>query len=114
MLAMIKEKAAVENIDPGTAISEAHDRVEGSQKLLIELSEKSNQINKQSLADFVDVCQRYCQYIVSNMGHHAPSANMARALFSEQDWLAMADFSDEHSQLEQHLFDSVIETKQKL
>lgn len=105
MLTTIKEKADYNNIDYGTALSEAHERVAKSQVLLNEFSEKSANLNEQSLAIFEDICQRYCQYIVNNMGHHAPSANLAQTLFSEQDWLSMANFSDETSALERRLFD---------
>jgi hypothetical protein len=104
MLAMIKTKADRENIDTGTALSEAHHRVETSQTLLNEFSENSADLNKQSLAAFENICQLYCQYIVNSMGHHAPSANLAQTLFDESDWLSMANFSDETKALEQQLF----------
>jgi hypothetical protein len=109
MLATIKTKTDRENIDTGTALSEAHGRVKTSQTLLNEFSEKSADLNEQSLVVFENICQRYCQYIVNSMGHHAPSANLAQTLFSEKDWLNMANFSDETTALEQQLFDKATE-----
>lgn len=110
MLSMLEEKTLAANVDPGTAISDVYERLDNNSKLLKEMTQASQNLNQGSLAQFEEIATRYCRYIVEHMGHHAPSANLALQLFSEDDWVAMADFNEQATEDEQQLFNFVIST----
>ena len=110
LLSMLTEKTQAKNIDPGTAISEVYERLKNNAQLLTKMISASKKLNEMSINQFEAIASQYCQYIVAHMGHHAPSANLALDLFSEDDWIAMADFND----ISPHLFAVVSTANKKL
>lgn len=110
MLSMLTKKTTDAGIDPGTAISEVYERLNRNLELLAEMTQSADKLNTETIDGFEAISQRYTRYIVENMGHHVPSATLAQQLFSEQDWITMADFSDQATEQEQHLFNEVVQT----
>jgi len=110
LLSMLTEKTQAKKIDPGTAISEVYERLKTNTQLLNQMVNASENLSESSIDQFEEIASRYCQYIVEHMGHHAPSANLALELFTEDDWIAMADLNETATTKEQKLFDAVITT----
>lgn len=110
MLSMLTKKTTAAGIDPGTAISEVYERLDRNLELLTEMTNSAVTLEPETIDVFEAVSQRYTRYIVESMGHHVPSASLAQQLFSEQDWITMADFSDQATEQEQYLFNDVVQT----
>ena len=62
---------------------------------------------KQGLDEYEAEAKAYTDYIISNMGHHDGSTDLARATFSEENWSYMANISEEDMAYEEELFESV-------
>lgn len=60
-----------------------------------------------ALEKFEDVGGAYAEYMFTNMGHHAGTADLAGKHFSRQDWEHMTMVSEAARQQEQVLYDKV-------
>jgi len=45
------------------------------------------------------------------MGHHAPSTDLARQIFAEDDWVEIADIDQHYFRKEEALYESVLQTR---
>lgn len=114
MKSMILDK--VENVDDAVkqAIRELDDRLEGAARELQPfLTARDALIEKGAvcIADFEGAAKTYSDFIVSNMGHHAATADLAAKLFTVADWEYMAGREAEQIEAETRLFEQVMDKK---
>ena len=57
-----------------------------------------------ALEHFETVSAAYSNYIVTNMGHHGATTDLAGRLFTTADWDYMAGVTDEETRAEQQLY----------
>jgi hypothetical protein len=110
---MIREK--VETMDAGVekALAELQERLDGAKKHLkpfLAARDTLKQQGREALEDFEKTGKEYSDFIVANMGHHPPTADLGAKLFSTEDWEYMAGITDEDVERETALFDRVEET----
>ena len=110
---MLREKADMDSEANQVAMAELEERLAGNQRHLEEMLDARSALMA-SGADALDRFEAaggaYAGYIVANMGHHPGTADLARDLFSAEDWEYMAAVSDEAQQREADLFDEVFRT----
>ncbi len=110
---MIREKADVidENIEK--ALGELHERLEGAKKHLQPFLEARDALKKrgrEALEQFEKQGKIYSDFVVKNMGHHPPTANLGAKLFSPEDWEYMAGATDAEIAREKELFETFSKT----
>ena len=91
-------------------MKELDDRLSGNQKHLTAFLQAREALKKDGVAAlgrFEKVSGDYTGYILSNMGHHGPSTDLAQKLFSVDDWAYMAGITDEETRREQSLHQRV-------
>ena len=96
------------------AFKELHERLEGNQQHLKRFLAAHDAMKNQGAAaidEFESASRAYTDYIVSNMGHHGGSTNLAQENFTPEDWETMAGITDESTALEKELFDKVFAAK---
>ncbi|MDH3977495.1 MAG: hypothetical protein OEU86_03185 [Gammaproteobacteria bacterium] len=114
MKSMILDKVEKADSAVKQAIQELDDRLEGAAKelpLFLEARDALLEQGASKLSDFEVAAQRYSDFIVSNMGHHPATADLAAKLFSVPDWEYMAGRGAEQIKAEVQLFDRVMEKK---
>jgi len=107
---MLREKADMENEANQVAMAELEERLTGNQRHLEEMLDARGALQKsgaESLDRFEAAGGAYAGYIVANMGHHAGTADLARDVFSSEDWEHMAAITDEAQEREAALYDEV-------
>ena len=57
-----------------------------------------------ALESFEAVSAAYSNYIVTNMGHHGATTELAQRLFTPADWDYMAGVTDEETRVEQQQY----------
>ena len=107
---MIRDKS--EQIDETVekALEELDERLSGNQghlKKLLEAGTKLRSAGKVGLEHFETVARAYSDYITANMGHHGATTDLARDLFTLDDWEFMAGITDEETHREGELYDLV-------
>lgn len=110
---MIREK--IETMDAGVekALAELQARLIGAKEHLKPfLAARDALMEKgcEALEGFEKEGQEYSEFIVANMGHHAPTADLGARLFSGEDWEYMAGITDAEVEREAALFARVQET----
>jgi hypothetical protein len=96
------------------AMAELDDRLAGNQlhlKKLLAARDGLKQQGSDALEDFEIAGKGYSDFIVTNMGHHAGTNDMAQELFSSDDWNYMAYISDDDLQNQQRMYDEVVAVK---
>lgn len=89
------------------ALSELDERLAGNQKHLQALSAAKRALaggGAAELAHFEDVAAAYCNYIVTNMGHHDATTELAQRLFTIEDWEFMAGVTEAETRTEQEQY----------
>lgn len=107
---MIREKLGKLDEQATRALGELDERLAGNQEHLRRLNEAKGRLEREgaaALADFEKVAGAYTQYIVTNMGHHGGTTDLAAKLFSQEDWEYMAGITEEETQTERKLYDRV-------
>ncbi|MGI9291483.1 MAG: hypothetical protein ACR2QG_09455 [Gammaproteobacteria bacterium] len=107
---MLRDKADMSDAENQQALSELDDRLAGNQTHLKQMLAARDQLSQQgaaALEEFEAAGAAYSDFIVTNMGHHPGSTNMAAKLFSAEDWAYMADVSAEDQAREAELFEQV-------
>lgn len=110
---MIREKVETMDADVEQALAELDDRLTGAKEHLIPFLAARDALiesGREALELFEKEGKEYSDFIVSNMGHHPPTADLGAKLFSAEDWEYMAGITDEDVERETALFDSVQET----
>lgn len=108
MDAMIREKIEFLDEKAEQALGELHERLEGARQHLLpflaardELKEKG----REALEAFEREGKIYSDFVVANMGHHPPTADLGTQLFSPEDWEYMAGATDEEIAHDQTLYE---------
>ena len=109
---MLRDKADMTSPDNQQALAELDERLAGNQQHLKNMLAARDHL-KSSGADaqreFESAGGDYARYIVENMGHHPGTTDLARELFSADDWEYMASATDEAQAKEQKLHARVFE-----
>jgi len=107
---MIREKLGSNDPRVREALQELDDRLGGNREHLENFLHSRDALHARgagALEDFERVSRAYTDYITANMGHHGVTTELAAEHFSADDWLHMADLSDEDTEREQQLFAAV-------
>jgi len=95
-------------------IAEVYRRLDGNQEHLQKFltcrtdlqSDAASAVDK-----FEETSRAYIDFIHNQMGHHAPSTDLARQIFDEDDWVAIADIDQRYFSKEKALYESVLQTR---
>ena len=107
---MLRDKADMDDPQTQKSMQELDERLSGNQKYLRKMLTAREALRVEAelaLPEFDKAGGAYAAYIVSNMGHHPGTADLALELFSAEDWGYMADVSEEDQQREHRLFEGV-------
>ena len=107
---LLRAKADMTQPDNLQALAELDERLAGNQHHLKNMLAARDQLRASGAAaqsDFESAGGAYARYIVENMGHHPGTTNMARDLFTADDWEHMAFASDEAQANEKDLHGQV-------
>ena len=111
---MIRKKLGHLDETAVAAVRELDERLAGNQAHLQAFSAASKALAAagtaavaQALDRFETVSAAYTNYIVTNMGHHGGTTDLAARLFSQDDWEFMAGLTDEETRNEQRQYDRV-------
>ncbi len=116
MLARLGEKLDVANPDEEEIIAEVHRRLDGNQEhlkryLACKVALETDGADRQAIDQYEATSLAYIDYIHNRMGHHAPSTDLARRLFSESDWVEIADIDEDYFAGERLLYDAVYDAR---
>jgi hypothetical protein len=108
---MIREKLGKLDAGADKALSELDERLAGNQKLLHAMVAAKQRLLKdaspEAVERFEEAGAAYTQYIVSSMGHHGATTDLAGRLFTQEDWEYMAAVTEEETRTEQKQYASV-------
>ena len=110
---MIREKLGKLDAPSEQALKELDERLAGNQEHLKALSAAKKGLAAKgdaiALERFEAVSAAYTSYIVTNMGHHGATTDLAGRLFDQDDWEHMAGVTDEETRTEQRLYARVFD-----
>ena len=109
---LLRAKADMEKPENKQALAELDERLAGNQEHLAATLAQREALKSQgaaALQDFESAAGAYSDYIVTNMGHHPGSTNLAQAVFGPEDWEHMAYVSDADLVREQELHTAVFD-----
>lgn len=105
---MIRAKLGTLDAPSEQALRELDERLAGNQEHLRALSAAKRKLaagaDPANLAGFEAVAAAYTNYIVTNMGHHGGTTDLAGRLFTPADWDYMAGVTDEETRTEQQQY----------
>jgi hypothetical protein len=107
---MLRDKMDLEDPENMQALEELGERLQGNQehlKNLLAAREQLKSAGEAALDCFEAAAAAYSDFIVTNMGHHPGSTNLAAKLFTQADWAYMADISSKDQALEEQLYSQV-------
>lgn len=111
---MIRHKLGTPDAAAEQALGELDQRLAGNQKFLqIMLAGREGLLTSQApaaLLAFEQAGHAYAHYIVSQMGHHGGTTELAARLFSPGDWEVMAGITEQDTRREQQLYARVLAT----
>ena len=113
---MIRAKLGPPDASAQKAMGELDERLAGNQRHLSNLLESRDALKKRGVAalnHFEQVGRDYTNYIVTSMGHHGGTTDLAQKLFSVDDWAYMAGITEEETRREQVLHDQVFKSVPK-
>ena len=116
MLARLGEKLGVANADEEEIIAEVHRRLDGNREhlkkyLACTAALEANPEDAEAINAYETTSAAYIDYIHNRMGHHAPSTDLARRLFTESDWIEIADIDESYFDAEHALYTAVLDTR---
>ena len=109
---LLRSKVDMDDQANKQALAELDERLAGNQTHLIVLLAARDELQDAGVAavtDFETAAKAYSDYIVSSMGHHPGSTDLARAVFSPEDWEHMAYVLDADLVREQQLYTAVFD-----
>jgi hypothetical protein len=105
---MIRDKLGKLDAQAEQALRELDERLAGNQEHLRAFSAARQRVaaspDAAALEQFEAVSAAYTQYIVTNMGHHGATTDLAARLFTPADWDYMAGVTDEETAAEELLY----------
>lgn len=107
---MIREKLGTLDDNAEQALSELDERLSGNQDHLRRFAAGRQALQKEGAAAldrFEEAARGYTQFIVTNMGHHGLTTDLAARLFTQDDWEYMAGITDEETRTEQKQYERV-------
>ena len=107
---ILSDKADMDDPQTQKAMRELDERLAGNQKHLRKMLAAREALRAQAelaLPEFDEAGGAYAAFIVENMGPHPGTADLARDLFTGEDWGYMADVSEEDQQRERRLYEGV-------
>lgn len=107
---MIRTKLGTIDAASAGALAELDARLAGNQRLLHEFVAAREALKTQgaaALGRYEDSGAAYTHYIVTNMGHHDGTTDLAQRLFTTADWEYMAGVTEAETRLEQELYGRV-------
>lgn len=107
---MIREKLGTLDEKARHALGELDERLAGNQQHLKQLMAAREALAREgaaALERFEQVGAAYTHYIVTNMGHHGGTTDLAARLFTPEDWEFMAGVTEEETRTERRLYDRV-------
>lgn len=107
---MIKKKLGTLDDQATRALGELDERLAGNQEHLRRMNDAKGRLEKEgaaALPAFEEAAGAYTQYIVTNMGHHGATTDLAAKLFNQDDWEYMAGVTEEDAKIERKLYDRV-------
>lgn len=114
MLERLASKIDMSDPENEEIIAEVYRRLEGNQEHLkryVACKQALGSDGVEAVTDYEDASRAYIDYIHNRMGHHAPSTDLARKAFGEDDWVEMADIDEAYFAKERGLYDSVLQTR---
>ena len=107
---LLRSRVSKADQEAQTALEELEDRLAGNQahlKRFLEARDCLKTKGSDALDKYEAASRAYTDYITSNMGHHGGSTSLASQHFSEDDWVYMANISDQDIARERDLFNIV-------
>jgi hypothetical protein len=105
---MIREKLGKLDASAEKALGELDERLAGNQKLLRDMVAAKQRLltdkTPEAVERFEAAGAAYTQYIVSNMGHHGGTTDLAGRLFTQEDWEYMAGITEQETRTEQQQY----------
>ncbi|MEO8223641.1 MAG: hypothetical protein ABI661_02465 [Gammaproteobacteria bacterium] len=105
---MIRDKLGKLDAQADKALGELDERLAGNQEHLGALSAAKKSLaarpDTTNLERFETAAAAYTNYIVTSMGHHGGTTDLAGRLFTPADWDYMAGVSDEETRTEERLY----------
>ncbi len=114
MLEKLASKVDMNDPENEENITEVYRRLDGNQEHLKRYTACKRSLvsdGAEAVKDYEDTSLGYIDYIHNRMGHHAPSTDMARKVFTEEDWAAFADIDESYFSKERALYESVLKTR---
>ncbi len=114
MLERLASKIDMNDPENEEIIAEVYRRLDGNQEHLKRYSACKQALESEgaeAVTDYEDASLAYVDYIHNRMGHHAPSTDLARKAFTEEDWVAFADIDEAYFAKERALYESVLQTR---
>ena len=116
MLARLAERLGDATEEEQAIIDEVHRRLNGNRDHLKKylacrdalIADSSDSV---SISDYEKVSNAYIHYIHNDMGHHAPSTDIARKLFVESDWIEIADIDENYFMAEKELYSKLLDAR---
>ena len=107
---------AMAPLDPESQeiIDEVYRRLEGNQEHLrkfLDCRAALRDEHPDSIRKFEQISAEYIDFIHNRMGHHAPSTDLARQHFVEDDWIEIADIDENYFVREQALYESILQPR---
>jgi hypothetical protein len=116
MLSRLVERLGSPTEDEQTVIDEVYRRLDGNREHLQKylacrdaLVADSN--DAVSIDDYESVSDAYINYIHNDMGHHAPSTDLARKMFIDSDWVEIADIDADYFAGEKELYALLLDAR---
>lgn len=110
---MIRDKLGKLDAQAEQALHELDERLAGNQqhlKAFVAAKAALKGGGPAALERFETVAAAYSNFIVTNMGHHGATTDLAGRLFTTADWDYMAGVTDEETRVEQQLYARVFAT----
>ena len=110
MDSLIREKAEVVDASVEKALAELKQRLDDAHEHLkpfIAARDALQEKGSEALEQFEKEARKYSDFIVANMGHHPPTADLGARLFSPEDWEYMAGVTDADIKREAELFEQL-------
>ena len=107
---LIRKRVKTMDASVVQALAELTERLDGAKEHLkpfLGARDALQEKGTDALDQFEKEGKIYSDFIVSNMGHHPPTADLGAKLFSGDDWEYMAGITDEDEAREAALFDRV-------
>jgi hypothetical protein len=116
MLTRLRDRLGHPSDEEEAIIAEVHRRLDGNREHLQKFLACRDALiddgpEPTAIKHFEEVSDAYIDYIHNEMGHHAPSTDIARRIFETEDWLDIADLDSEYFAREQKLYTELMEKR---